>query len=149
MIHENTYNRSIDFNGAKGLVFLGDKILTYRRDNKTTNSPLCIDLPGGGREANESPFDTFKREVQEEFGIALQEDDIQFSCTIPSVMEPDKKSYFVVTKPLKFSDSDVKFGNEGVEWLLMEPSEFIKRPDGIKRQQDRVTRYLKGEMISE
>ena len=44
MIHENTYKK-VDFNGAKGLVFLGDKILTYRRDNKTSNKPLCIDLP--------------------------------------------------------------------------------------------------------
>jgi len=68
MIHENTFKK-VDFNGAKGLVFLGNKILVYRRDNKTSNLPLCIDLPGGGRENDESPFDSFKREIKEEFGI--------------------------------------------------------------------------------
>ncbi|MEI6346236.1 MAG: NUDIX domain-containing protein [bacterium] len=148
MIHENTFKK-VDFNGAKGLVFTGDKILVYRRDNKTSNSPLCIDLPGGGREGNESPFESFKREIREEFGIDVEKDEIEFSCTIPSVIEPDKKSYFIVAKTLKFKPEDVVFGNEGIEWMLMKPEEFIKRPDGIERQQKRVEKYLAGKMVSE
>jgi len=148
MIHENTFKK-IDFNGAKGLVFLGDKILTYRRDNKTSNSPLCIDLPGGGREGDESPFDSFKREIREEFGIDIEKDEIEFSCTIPSVIEPNKKSYFIVAKTLRFKPEDIVFGNEGTEWILMTPEEFIKRSDGIDRQQKRVEKYLAGKMVSE
>jgi 8-oxo-dGTP diphosphatase len=148
MIHKNTF-RKVEFNGAKGLVFLGDKILVYRRDNKTSNSPLCIDLPGGGREGDESPFDSFKREVTEEFGIDIEKDEIEFSCTIPSVMEPNKKSYFIVAKTLRFKPEDIVFGNEGTEWMLMTPEEFIKRPDGIERQQKRVEKYLTGKMVSE
>lgn len=148
MIHENTFQK-VEFNGAKGLVFIGDKILLYRRDDKTNNSPLCIDLPGGGREEDESPFDSFKREVREEFGIDIEKDEIEFSCTIPSVMEPNKKSYFIVAKTLRFKPEDVIFGNEGIEWMLMAPEEFIKRPDGIERQQKRVEKYLAGDLVSE
>lgn len=145
MIHENTY-KEVDFNGAKGLVFLGDKILAYRRDAKTTDDSLCIDLPGGGREGDESPFDTFKREVKEEFGIDIKEGDIIFSCTVPSVIEPNKKSYFIVAKPTNISESDIVFGGEGIEWLLLTPKEFINRPDGIERQQKRVENYLNGNL---
>lgn len=148
MIHENTY-RKTDFNGAKGLVFIGDKILTYRRDSKTNNKPLCIDLPGGGREGDESPFDTFKREIKEEFGIDIEMTDVKFSCTVQSIIEPDKKSYFIVTKPLNITSSDVVFGNEGVEWILMTPEEFVSRPDGIERQQKRVRNYLEGKLVLE
>ena len=148
MIHESTYKK-VDFNGAKGLVFLGNKILTYRRDYKTDNKPGYIDLPGGGREGDESPFDTFKREVKEEFGIDIEKSDIQFSCTIQSTIEPDKKSYFLVAKLTQVKASDIVFGSEGAEWLLMTPEEFISRPDGIERQQKRVERYLAGKLVSE
>ncbi|MFA6294863.1 MAG: NUDIX hydrolase [Candidatus Paceibacterota bacterium] len=141
MIHENTYKK-VDFNGAKGLVFIGDKILVYRRDDKTKKSPLCIDMPGGGHEGDETPFETFKREVKEEFGIEINKDDIVFCSPFQSFDDPNKISFFLVTKPLNFKESDIKFGDEGTEWLLMTPDEFIKRPDGIERQQKRVVEYL-------
>jgi 8-oxo-dGTP diphosphatase len=148
MIDENTY-KQVDFNGAKGLVFLGDKILTYRRDYKTNNKPGCIDLPGGGREGDESPFDTFQREIKEEFGIDIEKDDIHFCCPVQSSMEPGKTSYFLVAKPLNITAADVVFGNEGSEWLLMKPEEFIARPDGIERQQKRVASYMEGKKVVE
>jgi 8-oxo-dGTP diphosphatase len=148
MIHENTF-KSVDFNGAKGLVFIGDKILTYRRDYKTGSKPGCIDLPGGGREEDESPFDTFRREVKEEFGIEIEKNEIQFSCTVTSTIEPTQKSYFIVAKNLRFKPDNIVFGNEGIEWILMTPEEFITRSDGIERQQERVKKYLAGRMISE
>lgn len=148
MIHENTYKK-IDFNGAKGLVFLGDKILVYRRDTKTKKSPGCIDMIGGGREGDESPFETFKREVKEEVGLDIQDKDIQFSYPFQSYDYPTKISFFFATKHLKYEKSDIKFGNEGTEWLTMTPEEFINHSDGIERQQERVKDYLDGrEMVS-
>ncbi len=141
MIHKDTFNQ-IDFNGSKGLVYIGNKILAYRRDNKAPRDPLCIDLPGGGREGNESPFDTFKREVFEEFGLLINESDIKSSYAMPSFIQPEKNSFFFITKNLNVSESEIRFGDEGSEWFLMTPEDFVTRPDGIKRQQKRVKEVL-------
>ena len=59
------------------------------------------------------------------------------------------KSFFIVTKPLGITVKDIVFGNEGTEWMLMVPEEFIQRSDGIERQQKRVGKYLMGNMVSE
>lgn len=147
-IHENTFKK-VYFNGAKGIVFLGDKVLVYRRDNKTDNNPGKIDLPGGGREGDESPFETFQREAKEEFGIDITKEEVDFSSTIPSVAEPGKKSYFIVAKLPSSKESNIVFGDEGSEWMLMTPEEFINRPDGIERQQKRFEKYMAGELVSE
>lgn len=141
MIHKNTF-KQIDFNGAKGLVFIGNKILVYRRDKKTDRYPLHLDLPGGGREKDESPFSTFRREVKEEFGIDIERNDIHSSFTHQSVLNPNQESFFLVTRPLDVSKENITLGDEGIEWLLMTPEEFITRQDGIERQQKRVEGYL-------
>lgn len=142
MLHPDTFNKNIEFNGSKGLLYIGDKILTYRRDEKTNSAPLRIDIPGGGREVNESPFDTFQREVKEEFGINIQKNDMYYSSAHQSVIQPNMVSFFMVAKPDGVKESDIVFGNEGIEYILMSIDEFINRPDGIERQQNRVKDYL-------
>lgn len=148
MIHPDTFKK-VDFSGAKGLIFLNDKIIAYRRDNKTSNSPGLIDLPGGGREEDESPFDTLKREVMEEFGIKIVKEEIISSFRQDSFVNPGTKSFFFVVKTSGLEAKDIVFGNEGTEWMLMATDEFIHRSDGIERQQKRVERYLAGKMVSE
>lgn len=148
MIHPDTFKK-VDFSGAKGLIFLNDKIIAYRRDNKASNSPGLIDLPGGGREESESPFDTLKREVMEEFGIKIAKEEIASSFRQDSHVNPGTKSFFFVLKTLGLEAKDIVFGNEGTEWMLMTTEEFIHRSDGIERQQKRVERYLAGKMVSE
>lgn len=142
MIDKNTFNNSADFHGVKGLVFIGDKIVVFRRDNNTKNWPLQIDLPGGGREGNESPFETFKREVMEEFGINVEKDDIIFSKKYQAVLDPIKEAYFMVTKPLNIRESDIILGDEGLGFSLMTPQQFVGLKDAVKRQQDKVAEYL-------
>jgi 8-oxo-dGTP diphosphatase len=145
MIHKDTFNK-VDYVGAKGLIFLGDQILLIRRDPEIKKWPGCLDMIGGGREGDESPFETFKREVKEEIGLDIRIDDIQFSCTFQSFDDPTKVSFFFVTKPLNYQKSDINFGDEGSEWLTMTPEEYINRTDAIERQQKRVRDYLEGKL---
>jgi hypothetical protein len=37
-------------------------------------------------------------------------------------------------------------GDDGVEWLLMTPEEFVVREDAIPHQQKRVIKYLTGSL---
>jgi len=141
MIDRNIFNER-NFHGVKGIIFINDKILVYRRDAKTTSFPLHIDLPGGGKENNESPLDTFKREAMEEFGIKINDADVVYAKKYVSAMDPTKESYFIVTKSLDIKESDIVFGDEGLEFMLMDPEEYLKLNDGIKRHQDKVREYL-------
>lgn len=142
MIYQNIFNKNIDFNGAKGFVFIGEKILCYRRDNKTTRFPLMIDLPGGGREENESPFETFTREVKEEFGIEIKKENIVYCKPHQSIIEPSKQSYFIVAKLEKDFESKIIFGNEGLEFLLLSVDDYLNRNDVIERHKGRLREYL-------
>lgn len=142
MIHEDTFKKETNFQGAKGLVFVGEKIIIFRRDTNTNNYPLMLDLPGGGREEGESPFDTFKRETMEEFGLEINEQDITFSREAESVLFPDRKSFFLVARPKDIKEEKITFGDEGLEWMLMTPEDFISREDGVKGQQERVASYI-------
>ncbi len=142
MIDANTYNKNIDFVGAKGLIFIDDKIILFRRDTKTNNFPLQVDLPGGGREGGESPWETFKRETEEEFGIEIKKEDVCFSKKYPSIFDATKEAYFIVVKPKNIEEKDIVFGDEGLGYVLMTPKEFVLLDDGVKRQQDKVDEYL-------
>lgn len=141
-IDQNIYNKDIEFVGSKGLVFIGDKIVVFRRDTKTERFPLQIDLPGGGREGRETPFEVFKREVMEEFGLKIDRNDITYAKKYPSAWEPDKDAYFIVVKPKGLLETDIKFGDEGLEYMLMTPAEYVNLSDAIERQQIRVREYL-------
>ncbi len=142
MIDQDIFNNKVNFNGAKGLVFINDKIIVFRRDNKTDKFPLYIDLPGGGKENNESPFETFKREVKEEFGIDINISDIEYSKKYKSIFDPKIPAYFIVAKPLHLKENDIIFGDEGLYYFLITPKDFIKLGDAVERQQNKVIDYL-------
>lgn len=98
MIHKDTFNKNFDFVGSKGVVFVEKKMLAYRGDGNTDLSPHLIDLPGGGREGDESPFDTFRREIQEEFGIGIEKDDVSASYVHQN--RQGGINFFFITKDL-------------------------------------------------
>ena len=76
-----------DFTGCKIALFCGDKLLTILRDDKSNIPyPNTWELPGGGREGDESPFECAAREVYEELGIHLTEDCLLWSKVYPSML---------------------------------------------------------------
>lgn len=127
--------------GSKGLVFIGDKVLVYRRDGQTTIHPLEIDLPGGGPEGRETPFETFKREVKEEFGLEIHEEDIKYVRKYPSKLTPGKFGYYPVAKLPEDVEQHIVFGNEGSEYLLLALDDYLARDDAWAVFQDRAADY--------
>ncbi|MEI7688713.1 MAG: NUDIX domain-containing protein [Candidatus Nomurabacteria bacterium] len=142
MIDQNIFNRNLDFIGVKGMVFIDGKIIVIRRDNNTKIFPLRIDLPGGGREKGESPFETFKRELKEELSIDINEEDILFAYLYGDETYKEHLAYFMVTKNLNIKKEYVVLGNEGLEFKFISPEEFIDLDDSIIHLQSEVKKYL-------
>jgi 8-oxo-dGTP diphosphatase len=141
MIDDNVFKK-IDFNGSKGFIFIGEKLLVYRRDSSVTNFPLMIDLPGGGKEGDETPFETFTREAKEEFGIEVKKENIVHSKAHQSIVEPWKQSYFFVAKLPASEEKNIVFGTEGTEFYLLEVDDYLNRKDIIDRHRVRLMDYL-------
>lgn len=142
MIDRNIFDVARNFHGAKGMIYIGEKVLVYRRDEKAPQHKLKIDIPGGGREGNESAFETFVREVKEEFGLDITQEDICYARCYQSIMDPTKELYFLVAQLPAQAELNIVFGDEGVEYMLVTPEDFLNRPDGIVRQKERFTDYL-------
>jgi len=141
MIDNNIYEK-IDFNGSKGFIFIGNKLLVYRRDANVTNFPLMLDLPGGGKEGDETPFETFARETKEEFGIEIERENIVHSKAHQSIVEPWKQSYFIIVKLPASEEKNIVFGNEGTEFLLLGIDDYLNRKDIIDRHRVRLIDYF-------
>jgi 8-oxo-dGTP diphosphatase len=148
MIDKKIFDTKVNFHGAKGLVFIDEKILVYRRDGRTSSFPFYIDLPGGGREQNESPFETFRREVGEEFGIAIKPEDVIYSKQYMSVIDPNMEAYFLVTKPLNITFQDVIPSYEVPKPILMDIKEYMALADAIPRHVHKVREYLDTQEIA-
>jgi 8-oxo-dGTP diphosphatase len=121
-----------DFVGTKTALFAGDKLVVFLRDNKKgLRFANMWDFPGGGREVEETPFECLRREVNEEFGITLNEKDIIWEKKYPAMHDPALTAYFMVARIPKERLATVSFGSEGQKWTLMTPEEFLARDDAV------------------
>lgn len=127
---------------AKGLVFIGEAILVYRRDDKTDKYPLCLDLPGGRREGRETPFETFQREVREEFNLKITPEDIVYTKRYLSIFTKHKSGYYVVAKLPASAKSKIVFGPEGLGYTLMSLDTFLARKDAWPVYQQYAAEYI-------
>ncbi|MTV88267.1 NUDIX domain-containing protein, partial [Streptococcus pneumoniae] len=96
------------------------------------------ELPGGGREGDESPFECAEREVYEELGIHLTEDCLLWSKVYPSMLFEGKESVFLVGKLAQEQFDKIVFGDEGQGYKLMSIEEFLGSDKVVPQLQDRV-----------
>lgn len=133
-----------DFTGSKIALFCGDKLLTILRDDKTTIPwPNMWELPGGGREGDESPFECAAREVYEELGIHLTEDCLLWSKVYPSMLYEGRQSVFMVGQLSQDQFDSITFGDEGQAYQLMSIEEFLTSSQVVPQLQGRLKDYLK------
>ena len=132
-----------DFTGCKIALFCGDKLLTILRDDKSNIPyPNTWELPGGGREGDESPFECVAREVYEELGINLTEDCLLWSKVYPSMIFEGKESVFLVGQLTQDQFDSIVFGDEGQGYKLMSTEEFLGSDKVVPQLQDRVRDYM-------
>lgn len=127
--------------GSKGLIFIGENILVYRRDDKTNLYPFHIDLPGGGAEPYETPFQTFQRELLEEFTLKVRPENITYYRKYNSVWEINKVTYFLTARLPENNFKKIVFGNEGTEFMRMSLNEYLERTDAWPLFQERAVDY--------
>ena len=140
-------DKQFDFTGCKIALICNGQILTILRDDKPTIPwPNLWDLPGGGREGNESPFECATREVYEELGIHLDEDCLLWSKIYPSVIFKDKQSVFMVGQLSQDQFDSITFGDEGQAYKLMNIEEFLTSSQVVPQLQGRLRDYLEGSL---
>lgn len=140
---KNILNRSFEFSGCKIALLCDDRLLTILRDDISTIPwPNMWELPGGGREGEETPFECVQREVFEELGLKLEETAIVWAKDYQGMVDPDTTSIFMVGTITQEDFASITFGDEGQAYQMMDVSQFLADKKVIPQLQDRLRDYL-------
>ena len=127
----------MSFTGAKVAIFLGPQIVTLLRDDKPGLPWADMwDLPGGGREGDEAPWDCAAREAREEVGLDLTGVAPLWQGQFPSQSHPGQVTWFYLARPP--ADLTPVLGDEGQEVRLITPAAFLAHPRAIGFLKDRL-----------
>ena len=133
----------LSFQGVKVALINNGKVLTVLRDNiPNIPYPNMWDLAGGGRENEESPYETMRREVLEELNIDIPESNVVWVKHYESVTKPGKKSVFMVADISDHQIESIKFGEEGQRYKMVSFQGFLDNKDVIEQLKHRFLDYL-------
>lgn len=131
-----------DFSGAKIALKCEDRLLTYFRDDKPAIPfPRMWDLPGGGREAGETPAECAMREACKEFGLRIPVGRVVWSRRYPSP-SGGLASHFLVAPLLTREIEQITFGSEGQRCQMMTVERFLTRKGAVPDLQTRLADYI-------
>ena len=136
-------HKQLEFSGCKIALLCDDKLLTILRDDKASIPyPNMWELPGGGREGEETPFECVQREVFEELSLKLEEAAIVWAKEYKGMLDPDKTSIFMVGTITQEEFASIVFGDEGQAYQMMDVSQFLADEKVIPQLKDRLRDYL-------
>jgi len=128
------------FNGSKLILFIGERLVILGRDHTPGIPwPGYLDLPGGGREGDESPETCALRETCEETGLWLEPSQLVWRRALDR--DTGRIWFFAAHLPEEAKD-DIVFGDEGLGWWLMKASDVIAEPMMIPHFADHIRLYL-------
>ncbi|CAI1591807.1 NUDIX hydrolase [Serratia liquefaciens] len=131
------------FGGAKIALLCGNSVLTYQRDDKPDIPwPGCWDLPGGGRENDETPLQCVQRETQEEFGLRIAAGQVLHQQRYEGIFAGYPPTWFMLGEITPQQIAAIRFGDEGQRWQMMTLDRFIHHPQGISHLQQRLAEHL-------
>ena len=131
------------FVGAKAAFFCGAGVLVYQRDDRPDlRWPGMWDLPGGGREGQETPEACVLRELEEEFGLSFGPERLVLAQEIVSITAPGRQAWVFAGHISEAEIGRIRFGDEGQFWKMMPLAQFLVHPQGIPPLQDRFRAFL-------
>lgn len=129
----------MDFAGAKIVLLIGGRLLTLLRDDRADIVfPNHWDMPGGGREGDETPEACVLRETREEFGLILPPAVLEWRARFDSPTTPGLQAWWFAARLPAAAEADIRFGDEGQRWALMPPGEWLAHPRAIGHFRSRV-----------
>lgn len=133
----------LSFQGVKVALINNGKILIILRDNiPNIPYPNMWDLAGGGRENEESPYQTMRREVMEELSLDVPESNVVWLKYYESITKPGKMSAFMVANISDDQVESIKFGEEGQGYNMVSFREFLDDKNIIEQLKIRFLDYL-------
>lgn len=130
------------FVGAKLALFLGPRLLVYRRDNLPGLLAADMwDLPGGGREDAETPETCVIRETQEEFALHVPPSALICKTRYEGAMGA---AYFFAAQLPGDLAASIRFSDEGQYWELWPAALFAAHPNAVRTCQGQVQNLLAG-----
>lgn len=131
------------FTGAKIVLHCDGWVLTYLRDDHAhIPFPAHWDLPGGGRENDESADECALRELYEEFGITIDPARIAWRRVYQSWSNPGSTSHFMAAEISADEIAQIVFGNEGQRWQMMPIAEYLTRERCVPHLRDRLRDFV-------
>ena len=132
-----------NFCGAKLAVIAAGQVLALLRDDKP-GLPFAglWDLPGGGREAGETPLDCALRETLEETGLRVPESAITWDRVYANPRPDRWPTWFFVAEPGWLALPHVRLGDEGQDLRWFPVDQFVAMQGAIGHLQSRLREYL-------
>ncbi len=125
------------FHGAKVAVIWQGCVVTLLRDDRADIPwPGWWDLPGGGREGHETPWDCVCREAAEELALDLTREAPCHSSAHRDAA--GRVVWFFVVRPTVLDVAALRLGDEGQAWQMMPLPQFLTHPRVIPQFQTRL-----------
>jgi 8-oxo-dGTP diphosphatase len=136
-------DKDSSFSGAKVVLHLGGQLVVYLRDEKPDIPfPGRWDLPGGGRESDETPAQCAMREVEEEFGLSIPVERVSYSRRYESSAKGGPCTFFLVASLRSEEIGQIAFGGEGQRWRMMSFDEFLSEDKAVPDLQSRLREWV-------
>ncbi|MFF7709901.1 NUDIX domain-containing protein [Pseudomonas sp. NPDC007930] len=131
------------FSGAKIALLCQGQVLAYQRDAKPGIPwPGLWDLPGGGREGEETPLACALRETTEEFSLRIAPSSVVLARAYPGHAHTSLPTWFFVARVAPGTFDQVRFGDEGQRWAVLGTDAFIDHPAAVPHLQVRLRECL-------
>ena len=129
------------FHGCKIALLHGNQMVVMLRDDRPDIPfPNMWDMLGGGRDGDEVPEQTIRREVLEEVGI--EQFEIVATRQKDSHTKPGTPAWFFVGQVTADQIAKMRLGDEGQDCRLMPVAQFLSDPQAIGFQKQWLADYL-------